>query len=124
MITELNAALELDESGIRKHYDVDAINQKISIWLNIKKGEYWGKPWKGNNMRQFQFLSPSPMVLSTLEMEIAEDIETQIPITVLNISCKKSTSTDKIFRLFLVFQIIGTEDGGIFNDNFMDIRSN
>lgn len=120
MVTELDAGLELGESGIKTHYDLDAINQKIITWLNIIKGEYWGKPWKGNNLRQFQFLSPTPTVLTVLEMKIAEDLEDQVPIRILNITCKKATSTDKVFRLYLVYQVQGSGEIGIFNEDFLN----
>ncbi len=120
MVTELDARLELDEAGIKIHYDMEAINQKITIWLSISKGEYWGKPWKGNNLRQFQFLSPTQTVLSVLGMEIAEDIESQVPITVLNITCKKPTSKDMVFRLYLVYQIAHTGEVGVYNEDFLE----
>lgn len=119
MVTELDAGLELGESGIKIHHDIDAINQKIRTWLNITKGEFWGKPWKGNNLRQFQFLSPTQTVLTVLEMEIAEDIESQVPINVLNITCKKSTGIDKYFRLYLIYQVAQTGDLGLFNEDFL-----
>jgi len=119
MISEVDSNLDIDGSGIKIHLGEGAINQKIKNWLKINKGEFWGKPWKGNNLKQFQFLSPtSSTVLSVLEMEISEDLPSQVPIKMLNIICKKATSKDYNFNIYIVYQINESGIPGVYNEDF------
>ncbi len=118
-VYELDSELRLGESGIKIHQDAAAYNAKIEYWLNIQQGDFWGKPWWGSSLKQFQFLFPSQTVLSVLEMEISESIENDIGITVLNITCQKSTSTSTIFKINLVYQVNKTGEIANYNDNFL-----
>lgn len=115
---EIDSQLKIAEAGVKIHQGQSADNERIKLWFYVHEGEYWGKPWWGNNLRQFQFLSPSQTVLSVLEMEVVEQIEAQLGINVLNITCKKPTSSDRHFWINIIYQVNKTGEVGVYQGDF------
>ena len=63
-ILEADSDFLLDGTGLIIHREQKAINQKIRFWAEkISRGEFWGKPEKGNNLRSYQFRSPNEFTL-------------------------------------------------------------
>jgi hypothetical protein len=116
-ILEPDMHLVVKEGGIVIHKDQDAIAEKIRYWANTKKGEFWGKPWKGNELHKYQFRNPIKLIFSLLEMEIAEDLPTQVPIKILNITCKAPTRADKRTYLQIVYQSLLKDGIGFFAED-------
>lgn len=116
-ILEPDIHLAVRETGILIHKDQAAIAEKIRFWANTKKGEYWGKPWKGNQLHKYQFRNPSKLIFSLLEMEIAEDLPSQVPIRIMNISCKAPKDADKYTYLQVLYQSLLSGGVGFFADD-------
>jgi hypothetical protein len=106
-ISEVDFDLAYGESGVKIYNGQDAINERIKNWAErFKKGEIWGDLEKGSILHHFQFLSPSDRVLTALKMYITDDLERQVPLKVMRISCTPPKDKDKRFRiqLFYIFE--------------------
>ncbi|MBU2648765.1 hypothetical protein KKI24_28920 [bacterium] len=122
-VLEPDMLLKSNVSGIIIHKDEAAINERIRFWASIKKGDFWGKPWKGNQLHFFHFRPPSQLTFTLLEMEIAEDLPNQVPIKIFRINCKSATSTDKYTRLTVLYQSLLTGKPGLFNEDIIDRKA-
>ena len=122
-VLEPDINLTTDVSGIIINKDGDAINERIRAWSMVKKGEYWGKPWKGNQLHYFHFRPPSQLTFTQLEMEIADDLPTQVPIRILVINCKAATSADKYTRLTILYQSLLTGEPGLFSEDIINRKA-
>jgi hypothetical protein len=116
-ILEPDMHLAVKETGVLIHKDQSAIAEKIRYWANLKKGDFWGKPWKGNQLHKYQFRIPTKLIFSLLEMEIAEDLPTQVPIKILNITCKPPTNTDRKTYLQVLYQSLLKDGIGFFAED-------
>ena len=116
-ILEPDIHLTVNEAGILIHKDQAAIAEKIRYWAGIKRGDYWGKPWKGNQLHKYQFRKPTKLTFSLLEMEIAEDLPTQVPIKILNITCKPPIDTNKHTYLQVLYQSLFSKGVGFFAED-------
>lgn len=109
---EVDPLLDLGISGIRVYQGEEAINKKIDIWLARNKGDVWGEPNKGNRLRQYHFRSPNDTLLSLLEMEIDEDLPSQVPLSIQKISCSKSVTPGKKYRIRISYYIANSGQPG------------
>jgi hypothetical protein len=92
-LLEIDRFLELSSTGIVIHKDKAAIRQRIEDYFDNEIGSFWGKPWKGHDLKKFHFRKVTRTMQTILELELYEALPLQIPeIVVFFVSIEKLTS--------------------------------
>lgn len=85
-MAEIDHLLSL-EDGELVTYTENPELEKVSMWLNTPKGEYWGRPEWGNRLNSYKHEPVSASLEVEMENVIILDLERDLPsVQVLGIS--------------------------------------
>lgn len=100
---EISHLLEINEGELVTFSELTENGEKVRMWLNTPQGEYWGKPWWGNELVKFKHEPIDINIEVLLESSIISGLKRDLPsIKIIDIHVQ-ALSVDRAFLGLVLF---------------------